>query len=108
MTVEVRRLDEVVAASELESPTLLKVDVQGGELGVLNGAGSVLDSVHAVLVEVSFVELYSGQALVDEVWGMLVDRGFTCRGVWSVVYGRGACLQADLLFARPGFEPLSP
>jgi FkbM family methyltransferase len=107
-TVQVRRLDEVLRPEELVAPVLLKIDVQGGELGVLQGAGELLRSIDAVLVEVSFVELYAGQALADEVWRHLLARGFSCRGVWSVTYGaRRECLQADLLFARSGFEPLS-
>jgi len=105
--VHVQRLDEVVTPADLTAPVLLKIDVQGGELGVLQGAASVLGCIDAVLVEASFVELYAGQSLVDEVWRFLTLEGFTCRGVWSVAYGPGhECLQGDFLFAREGFEPL--
>jgi FkbM family methyltransferase len=108
MTVQVRRLDEVLRPEELVAPVLLKIDVQGGELGVLQGAAELLQSIDAVLVEVSFVALYAGQALADEVWGHLQGHGFSCRGAWSMAYGaRQECLQGDLLFARSGFEPLS-
>jgi FkbM family methyltransferase len=108
MTVQVRRLDEVLRPDELVTPVLLKIDVQGGELGVLQGAEALLGSIDAVLVEVSFVELYSGQGLADEVWAHLQSHGFSWRGVWSMTYGpRRECLQGDLLFARAGFEPLS-
>jgi FkbM family methyltransferase len=106
-TVKVRRLDEMVSSEELVSPVLLKIDVQGGELGVLQGAEGVLVAVDAVLVEVSFVELYDGQPLADDVWSFLRPHGFSSRGVWSLSYGRtGECLQGDLLFARDGFQPL--
>ena len=108
IVVAVRRLDEAVTPADLNAPVLLKIDVQGGELGVLQGADDILGRIDAVLVEVSFVELYAGQALVDQVWGFLNAKGFTCRGVWSVAYGAGKeCLQGDLLFARSGFEPLA-
>lgn len=106
--VQVRRLDEVVTSADCTAPALLKIDVQGGELAVLQGADSILGSIDAVLVEASFSELYAGQALVDEVWSFLASKGFTCRGVWSMTYGsEGACLQGDFLFARQGFEPLT-
>jgi FkbM family methyltransferase len=99
--VRIRRLDEALGARDLPGPVLLKIDVQGGELALLQGAGTVLDAVDAVLVEASFVELYEGQPLVDDVWRLLHARGLRCRGVWSVVYGAdGECLQADFLFAR--------
>lgn len=106
--VEVRRLDEVLQATDLAFPALLKIDVQGGELGVLKGATAVLGSVSAILVEASFVELYDGQPLVDEVWRFADAAGFVCRGIWSASYGTGGeCLQADFLFSRPDFDPLA-
>jgi FkbM family methyltransferase len=105
--VPVQRLDHALKPADLQSPTLLKIDVQGGELGVLQGAQGLLDAIGAVLVEVSFVELYAGQALADDVWRCLVGNGFACRGIWSLTYGpAGECLQGDLLFARAGFDPL--
>jgi FkbM family methyltransferase len=106
--VQVRRLDHLLESTELAAPVLLKIDVQGGELGVLEGAEAILSSVDAILVEVSFVELYAGQPLVDDIWDHLRRHGFTCRGAWSISYGsKQECLQGDLLFARTGFDPLA-
>lgn len=108
INVEVRRLDEMLGPADLVGPVLLKIDAQGGELGVLKGSGALLDAVDALLVEASFIELYQGQPLVDEVWAFMRSSGFTCRGAWSVEYGQGGeCLLADLLFSRDGFEPLT-
>ncbi len=108
LTVQVRRLDEVLEPGDLRSPVLLKIDVQGGELGVLEGADGLLHRVDALLMEASFVELYSGQALADDLWKFAHEHGFSCRGVWSLTYGAaGECLLGDLLFAREGFDPFS-
>lgn len=97
--VEVVTLDE--ALPEPTRPALLKLDLQGGELDALRGAERLLAAIDAVFVECSFVELYEGQALADEVICHLQDRDFTLRGVHSPSYGEdGACLQADLLFVR--------
>lgn len=107
MAVEIRRLDDVIDRHTLARPVLLKIDVQGGELGVLQGGQQTLEMIDAVLVEVSFVELYTGQALADDVFDYLRDYDFSCVGTWSVTYGRrGECLQADFLFARAGFDSL--
>ncbi len=107
ISVQVRRLDDLLDRQALAGPVLMKVDVQGGELGVLEGAQRTLASVDALLVEVSFVALYTGQPLADEVFEYLRGKQFSCRGVWSLTYGRGReCLQGDFLFARDGFEPL--
>lgn len=107
ITVQVRRLETVLRSEPLPHPVLLKIDVQGSELDVLEGAGALLESVDVILIEASFLELYAGQALIDSVWEVLRARGFSCRGIWSVAYGHGGeCLQGDLLFARHSFEPL--
>lgn len=99
--VEVVKLDDAVEA--LPRPALLKLDLQGGELDALTGADRLLDSIDAVFVECSFVELYEGQALADEVICRLRDRGFRLQGMFSPIYGAdGACIQADLLFASSG------
>jgi hypothetical protein len=55
---------------------LLKIDVQGSELQVLQGRRPALDLIDEVYCECSFVELYEGQALADEVICHLRDRGF--------------------------------
>ena len=52
-------------------------------------------------VECSFVELYAGQAMADEVIAWLRKRGFMLRGVHNVDYGcDGSAIQGDFLFAR--------
>jgi FkbM family methyltransferase len=89
---------------DLPRPCLLKIDVQGFELEVLKGAGDGLSHVDEVLVEASFVELYTGQALADEVIRYLADRGLRLVDVIGTVRAvDGTALQADLLFRR--YEP---
>jgi len=98
-TVSLARLEEVLSRDELFPPSLLKIDAQGYELDVLRGAEQLLPSFAAALVECSFVELYAGQALADEVTCFLCEHGFRLRGVFSVAQDDdGRCLQADMLF----------
>lgn len=97
--VDVTSLDDAVV--ETRRPALLKLDLQGGELDALRGAERLLESIDDVFAECSFVELYEGQALADQVIHHLRDRGFALRGVYSPTYGEdGVCVQADLLFGR--------
>jgi len=92
-------LHEALNASELSSPALLKIDVQGFELEVLKGCSSMLDSFSWIYVECSFIELYEGQALVDEVIEYLRQQGFNLAGVYNMSYdGKGIAIQADFLF----------
>lgn len=99
--VAVARLDDVLGDEALDAPCLLKIDVQGAELDVLRGATGILDRIDEMLVECSFVELYSGQPLADEVISFLRTQDFSLNGVYSPTYdGAGRCIQADLLFGR--------
>lgn len=100
-TISMARLEDVLSPEELVPPSLLKIDAQGYELAVLRGSGPLLPGFATVLVECSFVELYVGQALADEVTCFLRERGFRLRALFSVVCtDDGQCLQGDLLFDR--------
>jgi len=99
--VQVRRLADCIAAEELATPALLKIDVQGAELDVLKGAASLLTSFAAVYVECSYVPLYQGQALAKDVIAFLADRGFAIAGVFNQhEHWRFGPVQADFLFVR--------
>jgi FkbM family methyltransferase len=80
---------------------LLKVDTQGYERQVLDGAGDLLDRFAAVQLELSFVELYEGQQLYDELVQDLSIHGLE---LWALETGisddTGRLLQCDGLFMR--------
>jgi FkbM family methyltransferase len=106
VTVDVRRLDQLLTISELSSPILIKIDVQGAELDVLRGASEGLDSVCDILVECSLEELYAGQPLLDEIVVFARDQGFRAIGISSPSRAPdGTPLQCDLLFRRVGMAP---
>lgn len=99
-TIEVSTLDAAVSRP-VARPCLLKIDVQGLELEVLKGGREVLGEVDEALVECSFVELYEGQALADEVIGFMHGTGLRLAGVHGTVFsGQGDAVQADFLFRR--------
>jgi len=100
LRVPLRRLDSLFDDQVLRRPTLLKIDVQGFEFEVLQGAVGILGSIDAVYVECSFVELYIGQQLAPEVSEFLMDSGFTEAGRFNVCRVEDADVQADLLFTR--------
>lgn len=84
-------------------PALLKLDVQGGELDALEGAGDGLARFDFIHAELSFAELYRDQALAGEVAAWLQARGFRLASVHmgaGSFDGAGRAVQGDFLFRR--------
>jgi FkbM family methyltransferase len=68
---------DALAAREGRTIDAIKVDTQGSELGILEGARTCLSrSVIMAEVEVSFFPRYSGQALADDIIGFMREQGF--------------------------------
>jgi FkbM family methyltransferase len=99
--VRVATLDEFISSADLQSPAMLKLDVQGFEFDALRGCESLLERFDQVYCECSFVELYSGQKLAWEIIDWLSARGFYLMGMFNPTYHRrGQTVQADFLFNR--------
>jgi FkbM family methyltransferase len=100
--VPIRRLDTVVFELGLPKPEVLKIDVQGGELAVLTGSGSLLDSVQLIQAEVWFMRRYgSGTPLFHEVNDYLASKGFLLVAFGDFYYGDLHELYAgDAFFAK--------
>jgi FkbM family methyltransferase len=98
--VQIKRLDACLF-TPLQRPVLLKIDVQGFELEVLKGSTGLLPNIDAVYVEASYVELYEGQALHEEIERYLIEAGFTLDGRYNTHVHKGDPVQADLLLRRP-------
>lgn len=79
--VAVRRLDDLVDAASLEDAVLIKIDVQGLEDKVIRGGEKIFRAARFVLIEMSFVPMYDGQPLFEEVHELLVDIGFRFAGI---------------------------
>ena len=101
--VPIKTLDAVAGPylKDARAP-FLKIDTQGFEWLVLDGARDTLPQIKGILVELSLVPLYGGQHLWREVIDRLESEGFT---LWAFkpefsdqVYGR--TLQVDGIFYR--------
>ncbi|HUF31900.1 MAG TPA: FkbM family methyltransferase [Acidimicrobiales bacterium] len=65
---------------------VMKLDTQGSELGVLEGAEATLAGVRLLEVEVEFNEIYEGQPLFGDVDRFLRARGFVLWRLQQLVH----------------------
>ena len=101
--IAVGPLRDYLSNEEILAPALLKLDVQGYELQVLESCEDRLAAFAYVYVECSYVELYSGQATANQVKAYLQDQGFELSGVFNQTFDRGRRpIQADFLYRRQG------
>lgn len=80
----------------------IKIDTQGYEDRVLDGASELLIRTRGLQLELSFVPLYEGQKLFDDLVERLRKLGFT---IWAIRPGfcdphSGRMLQVDATFFR--------
>jgi FkbM family methyltransferase len=98
-----RRLDSVAGAYlGAAARPFLKIDTQGYEWQVLDGAVDTLPRIQGILCEMSLVPLYEGQRLWKDMLSRLERSGFT---LWSIQRGfidphDGRSLQVDAAFVR--------
>jgi FkbM family methyltransferase len=87
-SVPVWTLDNYVAEHHLPKVDLLKIDTQGYELHVLQGAQHQLSSggIRLVMLEINFVPMYSGQPTFAELDNFLRQQGFVLVDMYEKVY----------------------
>lgn len=78
--VRIERLDNILDRSTITGPMFVKIDVQGFEDRVIRGGKAILAQAHAIQIETSFVTLYEGQPLFDDIYRLLTDLGFSYYG----------------------------
>jgi FkbM family methyltransferase len=107
------RADDYWAEHDLPTPDLIKIDVQGLELEVLQGFGALLDGVSAVEFEGHFRPMYKGQALIPALSEFMNDRGFRLRHLEPQGPFEGEVIEANLYWedlnrlpARVRYNPL--
>lgn len=108
-TVQVTTLDQV-GGSLLEegSRVYLKIDVQGTEFDVLDGAGPFLSEVLAVELELALFSMYEGNADWRAICDRLAEEGFVFFAVdpGYTDWESGRLIEMDGLFVRERFAEL--
>ena len=101
--IQVRRLEELMA--EVEGRIFLKIDTQGFEAQVLEGAGAWMSRVSGVQMELPCVHLYEGVWSMSQAMAVMERLGFTLFQAHPVSLSRTdpiAPIEMDCVFGRPG------
>ena len=101
--VKIHKLDSLFSKEQLMNKNIfIKIDTQGFEWEVLEGASNILNDTKGLLCELSFDNLYEGQHLWQEIINKLEQYNFK---LWSLQYGltdknTGQTLQSDAIFYK--------
>lgn len=101
-SVDVARLDTVLPDLAPEGPLFVKIDTQGAEWAVLDGAEGVMPRIAGIQIEVSLLAMYEGERTWIDLLARLQTAGFaawlTSPGNFSRTLGRQ--LQIDVALFR--------
>ena len=100
----VSTVDDYCNSERIDFIDLLKIDTQGYDLRVIQGASRMLGQmrVAAVLVEIIFVPLYAGQPSFEEIYAALSQQGFKLVSLYQVNFTEdGYASWGDALFLQP-------
>lgn len=106
-TVTLVSLDTICARHHI-APDVIKMDVQGAELAVIEGGARVFDRALLVETEVEFNPIYQAQPLLPDIDRALRAQGFLLLGLRRTVWrrstegpaGGGTLIHGDALYVR--------
>lgn len=103
ITVPIKKFDDVYEEylGGAQKP-FLKIDVQGHEMNVLQGAEKALEKCHGIAIEMSLFPLYENETLFLDICQFLDARGFKPHLMLERTFSRKLCrqLQVDGIFFR--------
>jgi FkbM family methyltransferase len=100
--VQIITLDNLCRQKNISGPFLIKIDTQGAELEVLEGAKNILKETEVIILEVSFFQFYQNGPLLYDVVKWMKDHGFVAYDLFG---GQnrpldGALAQIDMVFVK--------
>jgi len=100
ITVPVTTLDTLFPTKKFD---VIKIDVQGAELDVINGGCSTLPKSSYVIIEVSLIPYNEGAPLADVIVKRMEDFNFFVQDIVGMHNNKsGNTIQLDLLFSKIG------
>jgi FkbM family methyltransferase len=103
--VQVRTVDDYCASTGIDTVDLLKIDAQGFDLKVIEGASRMLSMrrIRHYSVEVMFTDMYAGQATLGDFLAQAERHGYRLLGVYEQMFSNN-----HLWYFNACFEPGRP
>ena len=96
-------IDAFCGDHDIQHIDLLKMDTQGAELMVIEGAAKMLRSgaIRLIYSEVQFLQLYEGAALADQITAKLRQFGYDLHNFYNLHHNhRGQLCWGDAIFVK--------
>lgn len=103
--IQLRRLDGLIDELQIEEKLFLKIDAQGYESKILEGAEGCFRNIFALQLELSCIPIYAGEKLFDEMKQYVEAKGFYVASLESgfIDPKSGRLLQVEAIFLKePG------
>jgi len=101
--IKVLKLSEIAVdyVNQAQAP-LLKIDTQGYEYQVLQGAEEIIDQIRGIYLELSLIPLYEGEIVFEVMLKLIQEMGFFLYNLYPgfVDYRTGRLLQVNGVFFR--------
>jgi FkbM family methyltransferase len=101
--IEIKTLDSLFGdLCKAAKNIYMKIDTQGFESKVLNGAKESLAHIDVIQMEMSLIPLYDGELLFNELCILMSQKGYTLAAIENVSSdpASGQLLQVDGIFLR--------
>jgi FkbM family methyltransferase len=101
--VQTETIDHYCQEHKIDNINLLKMDAQGAEFDILNGAESMLQKgrIDLIYTEVNFMEIYQGAKSYDAIAGYLRKYGFQLHNLYGLTTNqKGQLTWGDAIFVR--------
>lgn len=101
--VQTDTIDNFCEMMNIDSIDILKLDVQGAELLVLEGAARMLQNkkINVIFTEVEFIEIYTGQPLFHDITAFLSAYNYQLFGLHTAhKFDNGQLAWGDAIFIK--------
>jgi len=101
INVNVKTLDSYESLiKNSPSPRIIKIDVQGSELDLINGASKTLKYFEYIFIEISFKQIYLDVGNPKDIFFKLSEKGFQEMYSYNSLKRKGKLISKDFVFKK--------